>query len=119
KKVLRASHLHGELGRASAQLLDRAFELEGLTAGDLMRPDEDLVTLDVDDSLQDILAVIRNNRYSRYPVYEGDPDNLIGILHVKDLVTELGKPAEQIDLRALVKPALIISSGLSAVGVLN
>jgi CBS domain containing-hemolysin-like protein len=119
KKVLRASHLHGELGRESALLLDRAFELEGLTAGDLMRPDEDLVTLNIDDRVEDILAVIRSNRYSRYPVYEGEPDNLIGILHVKDLVTELGKPAEEIDLRSFVKPALIISSGLSAVGVLK
>ncbi len=119
KKVLRASHRHGELGRESAMLLDRAFELEGLTAGDLMRPDEDLVTLDIDAPVEDTLAVIRSNRYSRYPVYEGEPDNLIGILHVKDLVTELGKPAAEIDLRAFVKPALIISSGLSAVGVLS
>ncbi|HLT89888.1 MAG TPA: hemolysin family protein [Woeseiaceae bacterium] len=119
KKVLRASHLHGELGRESAILLDRAFELEGLTAGDLMRPDEDLVTLNIDDDLEDILEVIRRNRYSRYPVYEGEPDNLIGILHVKDLVTELGKSADEIDLRSLVKPALIISDGLSAVGVLK
>lgn len=119
KKVLRASHRHGELGRDSAILLDRAFELDELTAGDLMRPDEDLVTLDIGDSLQNVLATIRSSRYSRYPVYEGDPDNLIGILHVKDLVTELGKPASEVDLRALVKPALVISSSLSAVGMLN
>lgn len=119
KKVLRASHLHGELGTESAILLDRAFELDDLTAGDLMRPDEDLVTLNLEHGLPEILATIRSSRYSRYPVYEGDPDNLIGILHVKDLVTELGKPMGEVDLRALVKRALIISSTLSAVGILN
>ena len=119
KKVLRASHRHGELGRESARVLDRALALDDLTAGDLMRPDEDLVTLNVADSLTDILVTIRSNRYSRYPVYEGDPDNLIGVLHVKDLVTELARPGTEIDLRALVKPVLIISSTLSAVGVLN
>ena len=119
KKVLRASHLHGELGRDSALVLDRALELDALTAGDLMRPDEDLVMLNIENSLQDILATIRSSRYSRYPVYEGDPENLIGILHVKDLVTELGKPPSEIDLRSLVKPALLISSTLSAVRILN
>jgi CBS domain containing-hemolysin-like protein len=119
KKVLRASHRHGELGRDSAMLLKRAFELDELTAGDLMRPDEDMVTLNIGDDLPKILATIRRNRYSRYPVYEGEPDNLIGILHVKDLITELEKPAGGADLRALVKPALIISTSMSAVGILN
>ncbi len=119
KTVLRASHRHGELGRDSANLLKRAFELDELTAGDVMRPDEEMVTLNVDDPLPAILATIRSHRYSRYPVYEGEPDNLLGILHVKDLVLELDRSAGNAELRALVKPALIISSGMSAIGVLK
>ncbi|HET6628238.1 MAG TPA: hemolysin family protein [Woeseiaceae bacterium] len=119
KKVLRASHHHGELGRDSAILLKRAFELDELTAGDVMRPDEEMVTLNVDDPLPQILATIRRYRYSRYPVYEGEPDNLLGILHVKDLVVELDRSAGKAELRALVKPALIISSGMSAIGILK
>jgi CBS domain containing-hemolysin-like protein len=119
KKVLRASHRHGELGRDSAILLKRAFDLDELTAGDVMRPDEEMVTLNVDDALPEILATIRSHRYSRYPVYEGEPDNLLGILHVKDLLAELEQPPGRPDLRALVKPALIISDGMSAVGILK
>ena len=119
KKVLRASHRHGELGRDSADLLKRAFELDELTAGDVMRPDEEMVTLNVDDPLPQTLATIRSHRYSRYPVYEGEPDNLLGILHVKDLVLELDRNAGNAELRALVKPALMISSGMSATGILK
>ncbi|HEX2138551.1 MAG TPA: hemolysin family protein [Woeseiaceae bacterium] len=120
KKVLRASHRHGELGGDSAILLKRAFELDELTAGDVMRPDEEMVMLDVHDELPGILATIRSHRYSRYPVYEGEPDNVIGILHVKDLIAELEQPAgSATDLRHLVKPALIISSAMSAVGILK
>jgi CBS domain containing-hemolysin-like protein len=120
KKVLHASHRHGELGRDSAILLKRAFELNELTAGDLMRPDEDMVSFDVAGDLPKLLSLIRRYRYSRYPVYEGEPENLLGILHVKDLIPELEKPGTgAVDLRPLIKPALIISSTVSATGILS
>lgn len=119
KKVLRASHLHGELGGESADLLTRAFELDDLTAGDLMRPDDEMVMLNMQESLPVMLATIRKHRYSRYPVYDGDRDNLIGILHVKDLISVLELPDAIPDIRALVKPALIIHDGVSAMDILK
>lgn len=119
KKVLRASHSHGELGRASANLLNRAFELNELTAGDLMRPDEEMVMLNIQQGIPEVLATIRKYRYSRYPVYEGDPDNVLGILHVKDLITILENPEPAADIRPLIKPALTINSNRSAMGILK
>lgn len=119
KKVLRASHLHGELAGESADLLTGAFELNELTAGDLMRPDDEMVMLNAQESLAAILATIRKHRYSRYPVYDGDQDNLIGILHVKDLISVLEASETAPDIRALVKPALIIHDGVSAMDILK
>lgn len=119
KKVLHASHSHGELGGASANLLTRAFELNELTAGDLMRPDEDMVILNIQEGIPEILATIRKYRYSRYPVYEGDPDNVLGILHVKDLIAVLENADSAVDIRALLKPALTINSNRSAMGILK
>ncbi|HEX7025690.1 MAG TPA: hemolysin family protein, partial [Gammaproteobacteria bacterium] len=119
KKVLRASHLHGELAGESADLLTGAFELNELTAGDLMRPDDEMVMLNAQDDLAVMLAIIRKHRYSRYPVYDGDPDNLIGILHVKDLISVMDASQAAPDIRALVKPALIIHDGVSAMDILK
>lgn len=119
KKVMYASHAHGELGRASVTLLSRAFELNELTAGDLMRPDDEMVLLNIQAGLPGILATIRENRYSRYPVYEGDRDNILGILHVKDLIAVLEGLEPDPDIRGLIKPALIISTNLSAMRVLQ
>lgn len=119
KKVLRASHRHGELAADSADLVTRAFDLNELEAGDLMRPDDEMVMLNVRDSLPAVLATIRKHRYSRYPVYDGDPDNLIGILHVKDLISQFERPGGEPDIRALVKPALIIHDGVSAMDILK
>jgi CBS domain containing-hemolysin-like protein len=119
KKVLLASHLHGELNRESADLLARAMELEALTAGDLMRPGRELVALDIRDDFAAKLARMRKYRYSRYPVYDGVPDSVIGILHFKDLIDALAEPGVPRDLRPLLKPALLIDEFEPAMAILE
>ncbi|NKF21124.1 hemolysin family protein [Solimonas marina] len=87
KKLLVASHRHGELGRAQAEALSHQLELPELTAGDLMRPAFDLVSLDIRDDIKTNLALIAQHRYSRYAVRDGDQDDrYIGLLHVRDLL---------------------------------
>ena len=87
KKLLVASHRHGELGLAQAQALSHTLELPELTAGDLMRPAFDLVDLDIRDPLASNLALIAQHRYSRYAVRDSEQDDrYIGLLHVRDLL---------------------------------
>jgi CBS domain containing-hemolysin-like protein len=120
KQVLLASHHHGELGRESTDILSRALELDELTVGDLMRPDTEMVWLDANAEAGEQLAVMRQYRYSRYPVYEDNPDNLIGIVHIKDLLLREPDPSGRVpDFRELIKPALVIHSGVSAMEILN
>jgi CBS domain containing-hemolysin-like protein len=82
-----ASHRHGELDKAESQILQHTLELGELTVGDVTRPFSDLFALDVDAPIGEILEQIRRSRFSRYAVYEGDRTNLIGLLHIKDLIT--------------------------------
>lgn len=116
RKVLAASHSHGELDSESANLLDHAIQLDDLTAGDLMRPEREMTSLDLTASATDQLEVMRGHRYSRYPVHEGDPQHPVGVLHVKDL---LGGFDEQTDLRALLRPALMVEEHMSATTILQ
>lgn len=115
KQVLLASHRHGELGTESADILTRAIEFGDLTAGDLMRPDTEMVWLNVNDDLAANLEMARRHRYSRYPLCEDTTDNLIGIVHVKDMFLQPG----DVNLRALAKPALVIHGGVSATDILQ
>jgi CBS domain containing-hemolysin-like protein len=118
KRVLAASHVHGELGRDSANLMAHAMELDELTAGDLMRPDSEMVRLDLKADIETNLGIIRKYRYSRYPVYEGEPDNIVGIIHIKDLVIGLA-PGEAFDLKPYVKSALNVNKSISASRILH
>jgi CBS domain containing-hemolysin-like protein len=87
KQVLLASHHHGELDPAETAILQHTLELGELTVGDVTRPFSDLFALDVDAPISEILDLIRQSRFSRYAVYEGDRTSLIGLLHIKDLIT--------------------------------
>jgi CBS domain containing-hemolysin-like protein len=80
-----------------------------------MRPDTEMVWLNVNDELAANLETARKHRYSRYPLCEDAADNLIGIVHVKDMFMQHG----DVDLRALAKPALVVHGGTSATDVLQ
>lgn len=107
KKVLVASHRHGELNQHEAEALSRALDLPELEVGDFMRPARDLLMLDVDEPIETLLATIDDARYSRYPVYAGERQNVLGIVHVKDLFSML-RQHKPIDLRTLLRPVIRI-----------
>lgn len=115
RKVLAASHVHGELGGEEAGILSRALDFSDLTVGELMRPASDMVYLDLQDAPEQNLAVIDRHQYSRYPVCDGDRDNIVGLAHVKDVyrllrqgrpLTELGNELRDVQLINRDTPAL-------------
>lgn len=87
KQVLLASHRHGELDPDETLILQHTLELGDMTVGDVTRPFSDLFAIDADAPIEEVLELIRQSRFSRYAVYEKDRTNLIGLLHIKDLIT--------------------------------
>lgn len=67
--------------------LHRALRLGLRTAGQLMVPRERLAAIDVTTSFPDVLRIVGASPYSRLPVFERSPENLVGVLHTKDVVT--------------------------------
>ncbi len=108
KQMLVASHRHGELAKEEADILSRTLELSDLSAGDLMRPAIDMVSLDLQQPLADNLGLIDRHGYSRYPVFDGGRDRLKGFLHVKDLYAALRSAGGIQDLRTLVREPNIV-----------
>lgn len=84
--------------------MENVFDLGGLKVKDAMRPRAKAVCLHLGTPWADNLAVIRQARYSRFPVLGGDPDRPAGFVHVKDAL--LGESACEPDLARLVRPCL-------------
>ena len=94
-------------GNSQIQVLASAVEMSELEVVDWANSREDLLQLDHDATLTDILELVRRHKYSRYPVYDAEQGDYIGLLHIKDLLLALaGDPqlAEHFDLDALLRP---------------
>jgi magnesium and cobalt transporter len=101
------------IGPESRVMLEGVINMAELTAGDVMvaAPRMDLVNIDA--PYDEVLNVVIDTAHSRFPVYEGDRENIIGILLAKDLLKLQRAPS--LNLRALLRPAVFIpeSKGLN------
>ncbi|MEJ0087682.1 MAG: CNNM domain-containing protein [Pseudomonadota bacterium] len=73
------------------QMLLSILDLEHITVNDIMIPRQDIASINVDDNWEDILDQLRQTPHTRLPCYEGELDNLIGIVHMKRVAQELAR----------------------------
>jgi CBS domain containing-hemolysin-like protein len=75
----------GTLGEERAQMIQKVLDFNDLSAVDVMVPRTSLCAIDSTTSIDEVLRVITSNGHSRYPVFKGSIDNIIGLLYAKDL----------------------------------
>lgn len=88
--------------RHQAMLLS-ILDLENVTVNDIMVPRHEVVGIDLDDSLESILEQVRTSQYTRLPVYKGDINNIIGMLHLRNAARFLS--AAEVTKAAIVQEA--------------
>jgi Mg2+/Co2+ transporter CorB len=85
------------------QMLVSILDLEKATVEDIMVPRTEIVGIDVDDDWDKVLEQLRQSQHTRLPVYEGEIDRIIGVLHMKGVVHELARG--RLDREALIEAA--------------
>lgn len=112
--LVHSSREAGLLQESEEVLLRRVFDFSEISVEQIMQPRVEVDAVVVDMPLPDLLSLIQEQHHSRYPVYEGNIDNLIGVLYIKDLFDLLVKqPAllngsGSIDLRSLLRKPLYV-----------
>ncbi len=99
-KWVRSSHRQGLVGEREREFIENLIAFERTTLGEVMTPRLDMLSLDVNTPVPEATRRLRRRHFSRVPVWEGDSDNVVGILHAKDL---LGAPQPSA-LRPLLRP---------------
>lgn len=117
KLILKASHMHGDLSPTEAKMLEKTLDFADLKVTDVMRPVNELEALDISAPLEENLATIIKYRYSRYPVYQGEFDQMIGVIHTKDLFAASQQSSSQLVLQDLVRPVIKVSPDSLALDV--
>jgi CBS domain containing-hemolysin-like protein len=98
----------GTLEPQDADLLEGVFEFSEKNAREVMTPRTEIVALPIDATLEQTLALIEENKLSRYPVYDGSIDNIVGVVLAKDLLPMLSHPPEPFALRGVMRPVHVI-----------
>lgn len=110
--MVNEGHEHGVLQESEAEMINNIFTLDQKEAKDIMIHRKQIMALDGSGTLHDALAEIRDMGYSRYPVYLEDIDNIVGIIHIKDILNQMQDPAvldKQITaIDNLIRPAPFI-----------
>jgi CBS domain containing-hemolysin-like protein len=106
----------GAIQSSDADLIDAVFEFSEKNAREVMTPRTEIVSFDVVAPLEDVLRIVEESQFSRYPVYEESIDNIIGLVLTKDLLrllipgaaSDSSKSAAEFDVRKLIRPVHVI-----------
>ena len=99
----------GVIEDVQKEMINNIFEFDDLDAGDIMTHRTDMVAIDADDPLEDVVRLSVEEGRSRIPVYEEDPDNIIGVIYIKDLLPFVGHQLpKETTLRSIMREAYYI-----------
>ncbi len=86
KYIIQSSRHEGHLQQFEQDAIQRVIELSDYSAREIMTPRHNIVSLPVDADLEQLLGVMAEHKFTRLPVYEDRPEQIIGIVHFKDLI---------------------------------
>ncbi|MBX7110874.1 MAG: hemolysin family protein [Dehalococcoidia bacterium] len=106
--VVQASAQAGAIETEEQFLLERVLRFGDLTVASVMIPRTEVVALQIDTSTEQATAMVAEHHHSRYPVYRKDLDDILGVIHVRDLL--LAEPSAT--LQPLLRDALVVPSSV-------
>ncbi len=118
KMLVTASQEAGVLEEEEEQMLHRVFGFADLTAGQVMVPRTEVIAVSVDATREALIDGFAKGGHARLPVYRGDLDDVVGILHVTDLLRAMTRREGPISPGALAREALAVPETLPADDVL-
>ena len=107
KMLIREGGKHGVFEPTEEKILQSVFEFTDMSAKEVMVPDTQMVTVPIDQSPQEILSLIEEEQFSRYPVFGKELNDIRGILYAKDFLTLFAKTGK-VDVRKVIKPPFFI-----------
>ncbi|MGE3466951.1 MAG: hemolysin family protein [Pyrinomonadaceae bacterium] len=110
RQLLNVSHASGHLNEEERRLIDQIFEFSDTTVKEAMVPRTAITAIPATSTLSEIANAFSKSGYSRLPVYRGSLDDILGVVHTKDLVRFVDAPTE-FDLDAIIiKPNYVVDT---------
>lgn len=117
--LVRNSARSGSLDPVTAVLVDRSLQFGDRTAEELMTPRTEIEALQADDTVADLITAAVQTGFSRFPIVEGDLDETIGVVHVKQVFSVPPDDRQRTRLAALAIPVATVPSTLDGDAVMT
>jgi CBS domain containing-hemolysin-like protein len=106
--ILSESYKSGEINQSEFKYVNKIFEFDNRIAKEIMVPRTEITSLSKEDSLEDFLKIVNEERFTRYPVIDGDKDHIIGLVNVKEILTDFiqEKSVTSLTLETYVRPII-------------
>jgi CBS domain containing-hemolysin-like protein len=86
--ILSQSYESGEINHSEYSYMNNIFEFDDRIAKEIMVPRTEIVTLSKDATMEEIIEIVREEKYTRYPLIDGDKDNILGVVNIKEVLTD-------------------------------
>ncbi|OMP66734.1 hemolysin family protein [Domibacillus epiphyticus] len=109
RMLLSESYKSGEINQNELKYVNNIFKFDERMAKEIMVPRTEMVSLSIEDPMSAVLAVVKEEKYTRYPVIEGEKDNVIGMVNFKEILTVVVReePYPKVEpLRQFIKPVI-------------
>jgi putative hemolysin len=97
----------GVVAKGTRKMLHGVFDLGEVRVRDVMVPRTEVVGIEADTPFEEVLRIVAEARHSRFPVYHGELDRVVGVIHSKDILNYIERPGE-FSLRQLARPPLFV-----------
>lgn len=111
RRIVSVSERVGKIDHVESSMIDNVFDFADRVAREVMVPRQDMKCLFTDDTLAENMAVVRDSHHTRYPLCVEDKDQVIGTIHVRDLIN-IKEGANDFDLRRLMRPIVVIPEAM-------
>ncbi len=114
KMIVAASAESGVVRKEESEMLHAIFDLGEQLVRQVMIPRTEIVAVEAETPLNQIIELISETTYTKFPVYDGNPDQIIGIVHIKDLLHAMqSSNCQKCTARSLVREALFVPETLT------
>ena len=108
RDIVEESSKTGNIDEEESEMIQNIFDFSDTTVEEIMTHRTEISALNVKSNKSKVIEYVRSEQFTRFPVYEGDIDHIIGTLHVKDLLKYLDNPEETFSVKALLRPPYFI-----------
>ncbi|MFY4776779.1 hemolysin family protein [Metabacillus sp. RGM 3146] len=113
--ILSESFKSGEINQSEFKYVNKIFEFDNRIAKEIMVPRTEIVSLAIDEPLEEHLKTMKNEKYTRYPVVDGDKDHIIGLVNIKEVFTDLiqNKQTGRLSIQQYMRPVIQVIESIA------